>query len=131
MEVLSLTGRGEFFLFLLVEAVQGRVLEDGQGGLAHVVEARQLGHGHHGLGVYDAVGGPPVEAKRVVQRGDNAKQSMPTTQLVDFLRNTANDPHARRLAYEILVAHDAGFAGKWNMRFLTQDFILFLQSIKP
>jgi hypothetical protein len=57
-------------------------------------------------------------AERVVQRGDNAKQSMPTTQLVDFLRNTANDPHARRLAYEILVAHDAGFAGKWNMRFL-------------
>jgi hypothetical protein len=56
--------------------------------------------------------------ERVVQRGDDAGQSLPNKELVKFLENTTNDPHARRLAYEILVAHNADFAVEWSQRFL-------------
>lgn len=54
----------------------------------------------------------------VIQRADKAKQPIPTKKLVSFLKDSSNDPHARRLTYEILVAHDSSFAEQWKNRFL-------------
>lgn len=57
-------------------------------------------------------------AESVVQRADAAEQPLPTADLIGFLENESNDPHARRLAYEILSDHDPSFADKWKTRFV-------------
>jgi hypothetical protein len=56
-------------------------------------------------------------AESIVQR-NSSSEKLPVQQLVGFLQDVGNDPHARRLAYEILTGQDETFAAEWKTKFL-------------